>query len=160
MKVPKNFKLISISMLLIVGLAACGKQASTTDRMTNPDEFLQHLVSTNATVLGTRDGETSPSYLITFSNGYMMSGRPGEKPVSSGQVFKGGSPNATCVGFNYRIVAASQDFLCVAVRDSGEYDSVAVKSVAVKKGDLYITHQVEAGSFGRGFTEIYRAQVQ
>ncbi len=151
MKISEKFKMIGITMLIIVGLVASGKQAAAT-----PDEFLHHLVSTNAIVLGTKDGETKPSYQVSFSNGYMQSGAPGDDhPLSSGQVISGGSPNATCVGFDYKTLGTqAQDFLCVTVRD------FTTSGVALRKGDLFIQESVEKSFFGSGFSNVYRAQVK
>lgn len=157
MNVSDNFKLIGISMLVIVGLAACGKQA-TADRMNNPDEFLQHLVSTNAVVLGTVEGEASPSIEISFSNGHM--GRdfmPGGGMMKSGPALPGTTPYATCVGFtgtSFR--GAKNDLnLCVTVRDF-EY-----RGVVLKRGDLYIADEYGRNKYGDNPSGIvYHARVK
>jgi len=161
MSASKSFKLIGISMLVVVWLAACGKQgvsetAENKSPAANPAGYLQHLVSTNAVVLGTKEGETTPSYQISFSNGYMESGAPGDDhPISSGQIFNGGSANATCIGFNYESLGSNaHDFLCVTIRD------FKPSGVDLKKGDLFIQEQQEKSMFGNGFSSVFHAQVK
>ena len=165
MKVSANFKFIGISMLFIVGLAACNKEEtvmgsnSNTNNSTaveNPEGFLNHLVSTQAVVLGAEDGKTEPSIQISFSNGHMVSGAPGKDFAFSGPVLRGSTPYLTCVYFSMDFMGAgSSEELCLTVRD------FKIQGIALKKGDLYIVNEFEANAKrgDPGQTVVYRAQV-
>lgn len=156
-----------MAMLIVVGLTACDKekasvmervvaqqQTEEAERVANPDKFLQHLVSTNAAVLGTKESENTPSLQISFSNGYMETGAPGKMPLWYGQSFSAGSPHSTCIGFDHQFFALVHEYVCVTIRDFQALGN------DFKRGDLYIEQTFEDSSLGRGATQYYRAHVK
>jgi hypothetical protein len=157
MNVTENFRLIGISMLIMAGLVSCGKTEpawNETERAANPDKFLEHLVSTNATVIG-KDTSGNAENQISFSNGNMEYGWVGENPIIIAPILHsvGYGRTGSCVYINAPIIPNknydSEIDLCLADRN---FDYMGT---SYKAGDLYIILASR-----RGYPRIWTAHVK